>query len=88
MYKFNGVGCSPCGGCKSMRGFGVDAVAPVHADAAEDRALMEELLAKYTAVNMTSTAAAVTIGTAVGVVATSTIVLFGMFFVEKYWGNH
>ena len=53
MYKMQGVGCSPCqGGCVSMRGFGQDT--PVHADAAQDRALMEELFRKYTAITVVS----------------------------------
>jgi hypothetical protein len=53
MYKLNGVGCSPCqGGCVSLRGFGTDTVS--HPDAAQDRALMEELLRKYTAITVVS----------------------------------
>jgi hypothetical protein len=35
-----------------MRGFGQDT--PVHADAAQDRALMEELFRKYTAITVVS----------------------------------
>lgn len=52
MYKMQGVGCSPCGGCKSLRGFGTDTVS--HPDAAQDRALMEEILRKYTAITVVS----------------------------------
>ena len=73
MYKFNGVGCSPCGGCKSMRGFGTDTAPPAHPDAEQDRMLIAEVMRYYTTLN---------------VVVTSVVVLAGMYFIEEYWGRH
>lgn len=60
MYKirgFRGVGCAgnpPCTGCKSIHGFGEDPVPVAHADAAQDRELMEGLFRKYTAITVVS----------------------------------
>jgi len=60
MYKirgFRGVGCAgnrPCTGCMSIQGLGEDPVPVAHADAAQDRELMEGLFMKYTAITVVS----------------------------------